>query len=261
MVEDLTGKVFGWLTVIKKLNTKRYSYIDYLCKCKCGKTIVLTSHDLRAGRYKSCGCYNRYKAKLPRSHGDSYTRLYAVYRGMYNRCYCKSNKKYKNYGARGIIICDEWLHPDGNPAKGYINFYNWAYANGYYDQPKGTSQKDILTIDRIDNDGPYAPWNCRWIPFYMQHKHTSKTVIVTDGNEEVCFVDAMRKYGAPQFRSQLITRGGWTIDEVITKVITENRHGKRLLRSNKTKMGISRPLVDEDGFVHLTHRAKTYDLI
>ena len=78
---------------------------------------------------------------------------------MKDRCYNIKKIAYKNYGGRGIKICDEWLQD-------FMNFYNWAMANGY---------KDTLTIERIDNDGNYEPPNCKWIPKSEQSNNRRNT--------------------------------------------------------------------------------------
>jgi hypothetical protein len=87
-----------------------------------------------------------------------------VYRSWYNmilRCYNENHHAYKNYGGRGIIICDEWLEEKD----GFIKFYTWATINGY---------EEGLTIDRIDVDGNYEPSNCRWITLEEQVKNKHK---------------------------------------------------------------------------------------
>lgn len=139
------GRVFNKLTVIEfhdrngRRNGKRY-----LCRCECGTEKVVATEHLIGSYVKSCGCLNR-KPPPNKTHGKKNHPLYGTWQNMKNRCYNKNVMSYANYGARGITICDEWLHD-------FQAFYDWAMENGW---------KPTLEIDRTNNDGGYSPGNCR----------------------------------------------------------------------------------------------------
>lgn len=100
-------------------------------------------------------------------HGFKHTRIYNVWAGIKARCYNPNNKSYKDYGGRGIIMCDEWKN-------GFINFKNWAISNGY---------NDNLTIDRINVNGDYEPSNCRWATKKEQCNNRTTNKFITYKNE------------------------------------------------------------------------------
>lgn len=141
---DITGQRFGRLTVVKRAETKNKN-TRWECICDCGNKIIVQYGSLASGSTRSCGCLRK-DSPNRLEHGMNNTRLFHIYHAMKSRCYKKYNRAYKDYGGRGIKICDEWLI---NPS----SFYNWALSNGY---------KDNLSIDRINNDGNYEPSNCRW---------------------------------------------------------------------------------------------------
>jgi hypothetical protein len=123
---DLTGKVFGHLTVIKRDGVK-YGQPLWARRCECGKITYVRGNYLREKKQTSCGCMMN-KTK----HGYSRHRLYDCYNDMIKRCTNPNIKSYKKYGARGIAVCAEWI-ADFNA------FKEWALTNGYADD---------LTIDR-----------------------------------------------------------------------------------------------------------------
>ena len=163
--KDLIGVRFGNLVVLKKSSKKAMSGSMFECKCDCGNTVTVARSSLTSGHTRSCGCTRKIflsENKPTKTHGFSRInngkceRLYRVWLGMRQRCNNPHNSKYNIYGGRGIYICEEW--------NDYKNFRNWALTNGYDEKaPRGK-----CTIDRIDNDGPYAPWNCQFVDSHNQ---------------------------------------------------------------------------------------------
>lgn len=108
----------------------------------------------------------------------SETRVYGIWEHMLQRCENPNDRNYKNYGARGISVCEAW-----HSSKTFIA---WAYENGYSAE---------LTLDRIDNDGNYCPENCRWADISTQRNNTSRNHIIVVNGEQLTLKQASEKYG------------------------------------------------------------------
>lgn len=104
---------------------------------------------------------------------DIHSRLNRIHNCMKERCYNPKKRGFKNYGGRGITICNEWLNSEkvnGNCTKGYLAFKTWALSHGYADN---------LSIDRIDNSKGYSPGNCRWVTRKIQQNNRRGNRLIT----------------------------------------------------------------------------------
>ena len=180
---DLTGKKFGYWTVIGKDETIHNSQnTRWICKCECGTVRSILRFTLVNGRSQSCGCRVSEKRKgINKTHGMSKTRLYHEWLSMRRRCKNPNDKSADSYYNKGITVCDEWNDS-------FESFSLWALANGYNDR---------LTIDRIDNEKGYTPDNCRWITNEEQQRNRTNTVVILYNGEKWCLRTLFIALGFP----------------------------------------------------------------
>lgn len=191
----LEGKRFGKLTVLKyACSYKQRS--NWLCKCDCGNETIVESRLLKSGNVTSCGCVHKY-------HGMSGTRLYTIWQHMIDRCYNSNNTNYKNYGGRGIQICDEWKDDAGK-------FCEWALANGY--------AKD-LTLDRIDVNGNYEPGNCRWATRKEQANNKRNNHFLSCNGEIKTITEWERITGISKQTIYKRLKRGWSVERALTEPV------------------------------------------
>ena len=176
LIEDL-----GMMYPTEKSKSK-YRFGIYKCGF-CGNEFKAQVQHINSGATKSCGCYNKRRTKeVNTKHGLIETRLYRIWASMKNRTLNPKNKRYNDYGGRGITICEEWKND-------FIYFYNWAISNGY-EENKG------LSIDRIDNNGSYCPENCRWATQTIQTRNQRLPKSNTSGYKGVSYNKRRGKYTA-----------------------------------------------------------------
>lgn len=156
-LENLTGRVFGRITVLERTPNRQRNTM-WRCRCSCGNERVVQAGSLNSGAVVSCGCHKR---ELATTHGGSKHPLYRVWYGMIDRCYNKTNRAYNGYGGRGIFVCKRWRE---SPK---------AFYKDMGERPLGAE------LDRINNDGPYSPRNCRWATPLVQSNNRRSNRLVT----------------------------------------------------------------------------------
>lgn len=199
---DITGKQFGRLTALRRVEDDAHGLTQWRCVCSCGKEVTVRSQDLRRGEQKSCGCLaSELTAGRNFRHGLTGSRLYRVWKNMKSRCYNPRVASYKDYGGRGITVCDEWLN---NPKA----FHDWALANGYSDEK---------SIDRIDVNGPYAPDNCRWATRKEQNRNQRTNHLIRTPWGLLCMREASERSGVPLATIKQRIKRGVPEDQLLTR--------------------------------------------
>jgi hypothetical protein len=198
--KDMTGQRFGRLTVVRRDNRK--PEVRWLCVCDCGNEVTPRGYALRSGKAQSCGCRAREIARDTfTKHGMHDTRIYSIWANMLARCSNPSSAMFKHYGGRGIYVCERW----------HI-FDNFHKDMGV--RPEGRS------LDRIDNNGPYGPTNCRWADKNTQSRNRRRLHLITFNGQTKIITDWAKDIGIqPSSLSQRL-KNGWPL----TRALTEPAH-------------------------------------
>lgn len=188
---NLTGQRFGMVTVLRPA-PKVDNLLAWHCYCDCGTFFVAKGSRLKS--YKSCGCQRGAKP----THGLTHHPDYALWQTMKQRCQNANRQGYERYGGRGIRVCEAWVN----------SFEQFLRDMG--PRPKGAK------IERIDNDGPYAPENCRWATSHEQMQNTHRTHKIAPFGRSCTIGEAARIWGIPRSRLYQRLKLGWSPEQAVT---------------------------------------------
>lgn len=187
------GERFGRLTAICQTSRRIKGKVMWLCKCDCGTEIEVMSTRLRQAHSKSCGCLRK-DGLLRRTHGHSRDPIYGAWHNMMARCQTR-----KNYADRGIKVCDRWCS-----VSAFVDDMGAQYRPG-------------LTLERIDNNGPYAPENCRWATRAEQARNRRTNRSITFNGKTQTVEDWAKELGIHERTiTSRIDKLGWSESRALT---------------------------------------------
>ncbi len=205
---NLTGKKIGRLNITGRSGRSKYGYVYWKAVCDCGKPYEALSRDLLQGHTRSCGCL-KHDSTVARNfkHGSatrsSRIREYRIWAGAKNRCHNVNNECYSDYGERGIVMCSRWRE---------------SFADFLNDMGSAPSAKHSL--DRIDNNGPYSPENCRWATQTQQANNARSNVRLEHNGEVRNLTEWARLLGmTPSGLAQRIRRG-WNKERLFSPAMS-----------------------------------------
>lgn len=202
--KDITGQVIGRWTVLERLPTQRRngrSRNTYRCQCQCGTVRIVQGGNLLAKKTLSCGCLHRERVSEAFStHNASGTKVYRVWASMIQRCTNPHDKRYADYGGRGIVVCDRWR----------CSFEKFL-------QDMGPRPSRRHSIDRINNNGNYEPVNCRWATPTEQSINTRRNRLVEFGGQYMPLIEACRLTGASYKKTMARLNHGMTFSDAISQ--------------------------------------------
>lgn len=197
----MTKERFGAWTVQSTERRGARNILYANCVCDCGTARFVRMSNLRAGLTNSCGC------KRFRTHGKRGSRIYSIWASMKQRCENPKAQSYDRYGGRGISVDAEWS----------------ASFEAFF-RDMGADHVDGATLDRIDNDGPYALENCRWASRKEQARNRGNNIVVTFEGEPTSLAEAAERANLPYaVVSARLSRYGWTVDRALSEPVAPRK--------------------------------------
>lgn len=198
--KDLSGRKFNRITVLKRVEN-RGKNPRYLCLCSCGNYKVIRGDAILCGETKSCGCYSKEKLFIRNlKHGLIEIPEYHVWLGMKQRCFNVKTEQYKNYGARGITVCKRWLDS-------FDNFIN----------DMGRKPTSKHTLERIDVNGNYTYFNCKWATMKEQSNNKTNNRILEYKGVQKTLMQWMSELNLKYTTVLYRLNKGWSIEDAFNK--------------------------------------------
>jgi hypothetical protein len=199
---DLTGEHFGRLTVVR-YEGRNHRHRFWKCRCDCGGITVSRGDALASGLSKSCGCLNReIVSRSATKHGQAWPKCTPEYRAwaaILQRCFNHKSRAYRNYGARGIVVCDRWR-------ESFDAFFSDV----------GNRPSKAHSLDRYpNNNGNYEPGNVRWATKRQQSQNTRATRNVTLEGLSLCITEWARRLGIAPNTLRYRVKAGWDIHRIL----------------------------------------------
>lgn len=188
-VYDMEGKIFKRLTVLSRAGATTTGVATWNVRCVCGEEYVVSGALLRIGRAQPCRC---------RVHGMCGTPTYAAWESMKQRCLNPTARSFKNYGGRGITVCERWLA-----------FENFLADMGV--RPDGNE------LDRTDNSKGYSPENCRWVDRKTNNRNKRTNVMLSFSGRTQCLKDWATELGIHPTTLKKRMANGWPLETALTK--------------------------------------------
>lgn len=200
-IKNLQGQRFGRLTVVEFKGQDNQGNALWRCECDCGGEIVTRNRVLSQGDATSCGCK---RIESTRKHGMLKSPTYQTWRSVIYRCKYPSCRHFKNYGGRGITVCERWE-----------TFENFFEDMGI--RPDGCS------LDRIDNDKGYFKENCRWASPKQQSRNRRDNQMVQTRYGMVCLKEAAELHGIKYSTLQMRISYGWSIEKALNHPVQQRK--------------------------------------
>ena len=203
----LLGTKSGKLVAISMFQkrTSRGQMVDcFKCKCECGGEATPTAANFASGNSSSCGCKAKAaavsRALAMAKHNMSHTPEHRAWSGMIERCFNWKNKDFKNWGGRGITVCDEWR-------KDFLRFYQYI----------GPRPAVGYSVDRINVDGNYEPGNVKWSTSREQQRNRRNNRLLTINGDTATFKEWCDRHGLKDdCVRRRIKSYGWSIEKALT---------------------------------------------